>query len=44
MRKLDVDEWFVRIVESVYHKVRSWLQVNGGFSDEFEVNVGVHQY
>ena len=25
------------------HKVRSRVQVNGGFSDEFEVNVGVHQ-
>ena len=41
--KLDVDEWLVRVVQSMYHNVQPCVQVNGGFSDEFEMNVGVHQ-
>ena len=27
----------------MYHNLRSRVQVDDGFSDEFEVNVGVHQ-
>ena len=43
MHRLGVDEWLVKVVQSMYHNMRSRLQVNGGFSDELEVNVGVHQ-
>ena len=40
---LGVDEWLVRVVQSMYHNVQSHVQVNGGFSDQLEVNVGIHQ-
>ena len=43
MYNVIVDEWLVRVLKSMCHNVRSCVQVNGGFSDEFEVNVGVHQ-
>ena len=43
MRKLGVEEWLVKVVQSMYHNVRSRVRVNGEFSDEFEVKVGVHQ-
>ena len=38
-----MNEWLVRLVQSMYHYVRSCVQANGGFSDEFVVNVDVHQ-
>lgn len=43
MRKLGVDEWLVRVVQSMYHNVRSRVRVNTELSDEFDVKVGVHQ-
>ena len=33
----------MKVVQSMYHNVRSRVRVNGEFSDEFEVKVGVHQ-
>ena len=38
LRKLDVDEWIVCLVQGMYSNAR-----NEGYSEEFEVKVGVHQ-
>ena len=43
MRKLGIDEWLVRLVQSVYKDVRSRVRVGDGYSQEFGVGVGVHQ-
>ena len=43
LRKLDVDEWIVRLVQGMYSNARSRVRVGEGFSEEFEVKVGVHQ-
>ena len=39
--KLGIDEWLVRLVQSMYTDVRS--RVGNGYSEEFGVAVGVHQ-
>ena len=43
MRKLGIDEWLVRLVQSTYKDVRSRVRVGDGYSEEFGVGVGVHQ-
>ena len=43
MRKLKIDEWLVRIVQSMYKEVRSGLRVGDEYSNSFDVRVGVHQ-
>ena len=43
MRKLGIDEWLVRLVQSMYKNVRSRVRNGSGCSDEFGVQVGVHQ-
>ena len=43
MRKLGIDEWLVRLVQSMYTDVRSRIRVGNGYSEEFGVAVGVHQ-
>ena len=43
MRKLSIDEWMVRLVQSMYKDVRSRVRVDNGYSEEFGVGVGVHQ-
>ena len=43
MRKLGIDEWLVRLVQSMYTDVRSRVRVGNGYSEEFSVAVGVHQ-
>ena len=43
MRKLRIDEWLVRLVQSMYKDVRSRVKVGDGYSEEFGVGVGVHQ-
>ncbi|XP_057307369.1 uncharacterized protein LOC130645400 [Hydractinia symbiolongicarpus] len=43
MRKLGVDEWLVTMVQSMYSNARSCVRINDSLSDEFSVNVGVHQ-
>ena len=43
MRKVGVDEWIIRVVQAMYHNARSRVRVDNSFSDEFDVNVGVHQ-
>ena len=43
LRKLGVEEWIVWLVQGMY--ANAWSRVHGGdgFSQEFEVKVGVHQ-
>ena len=43
MRRLGIDEWLVRLVQSMYKDVRSRVRVGDGYSEEFSVGVGVHQ-
>ena len=43
MRKLKLDEWLVRIVQSMYKEVRSRVRVGDEYSNSFDVRVGVHQ-
>ena len=42
MRKLRIDEWLVRLVQSMYKDVRSRVRVGDGYSEGFGVGVGVH--
>ena len=35
MRKLGIDEWLVRLVQSMYKDVRSRVRVGDGYSEEF---------
>ena len=43
LRKLGVEEWIVRLVQGMYANARSCVRVGEGYSEEFEVKVGVHQ-
>ena len=43
MHKLGIDEWLVRLVQTMYKDVRSRVRVGDGYSEEFGVGVGVHQ-
>ena len=43
MRVVGVPEWIVVIVQAMYNTAKSKVRVNGSYSDEFEVKVGVHQ-
>ena len=43
MRKLEIDEWVVQLVQSMYTDVRSRVRVGNGYSEEFGVAVSVHQ-
>jgi hypothetical protein len=43
LRKLMVEEWLVNVVMAMYEKARTMVRVSQGYSDQFEVSVGVHQ-
>ena len=43
LRKLGVEEWIVRLVQGMFANARSRVHVGEGYSEEFEVKVGVHQ-
>lgn len=43
MRKLGVDEWIVPLVMSMNSDAQSHVFVSGGYSQEFEVKVGVYK-
>ena len=43
MRKLGLDEWIVKFVQTMYVNTKSKVRVNNLYTDEFEVKVGVHQ-
>ena len=42
MCKLGIDEWLVRLVQSIYKDVRSRIRVGDRYSKEFGVGVVVH--
>ena len=43
LRKLGVEEWIVQLVQGMYANVRRCVHVGKGYSEEFEMKVGVHQ-
>ena len=43
MRSVGVEEWAIRVVQGMYNNARSKVRVDGSYSEEFEVTVGVHQ-
>ena len=43
LRKLGVEEWIVRLMQVMYANVWSRVRVGEGYSEEFEMKVGVHQ-
>ena len=47
LRKLGVEEWIVQLVQGMYANTRNHVRVgegySEGYSEEFEVKVGVHQ-
>ena len=43
LRRLEVCEWLVNAVMAMYKRCRTVVRTKEGNSDEFEVNVGVHQ-
>ena len=43
LRKLGVEEWIVRLVQGMYANARSHVRFGEGYSEEFEVKVGVYQ-
>ena len=43
MRSLGVEEWAVRVIQGMYENARSRVRVNGQYSEEIGVGVGVHQ-
>ena len=42
-RSLNFFKWIVRLVQGMYANARSRVHVGEGYSEEFEVKVGVHQ-
>ena len=43
LRSLGVEEWAVRVIQGLNTDVKSRVRVNGQYSKEFGVGVGVHQ-
>ena len=43
MRRVGVEEWVILAVKSMPGNPKSCVHVNGSFSDEFNMKVGVHQ-
>jgi len=43
LRRLGVEEWLVRAVQSTYVNARSRVRVSASYSEEFPIRVGVHQ-
>ena len=43
MRTLGVEDWLIRVVQVMYQDVKSKVRVEGSYSEEFPVEVGVHQ-
>ena len=41
LRKLGVNEWIVRLAQGMSADARSRVRVDDGYSEEFEMNVGV---
>ena len=43
LRKFGVEEWIVRLGQGIYANGWSHVHISEGYSEEFEVKVGVHQ-
>ena len=43
LRTVGVDEWIVRVIQSMYDGPISKIRVNDSYSDDISVKVGVHQ-
>ena len=43
LRKLEVDKWLVKIVQSMYGNVPCRVTANGTFSDNFLVHIELYQ-
>ena len=43
LKKLGIEEWLVKIVQSMYRKVQSCVRINGPFSHDFLVLIELHQ-
>ena len=43
LRKEGVEEWLIKTVMYTYVDARTAVRVGNGFSEDFEVKVGVHQ-
>ena len=43
MRRVGVEEWLVRVVQSMYKHAKSKVRVGDSYSEAFDVRVGVHQ-
>ena len=43
MRKVGVEEWTIWVVQGMYKDAKSRVRINGKYSEDFNVNVGVHQ-
>ena len=43
LKSLGVEEWAERVIQGMYTDVKSRVRVNGQYSKEFGVGVGVHQ-
>ena len=43
LRKLELDEWVIRLVKAIYSVASSSVQVNDSCSEPFKVMVGAYQ-
>ena len=43
LRSVGMEEWSIRVIQGMYTNARSRVRVNGQYSEEFGVAVGVHQ-
>ena len=43
LRKLGVEEWSIRVVQSMYRNTKSKVRINSNFSDDFLIKVGLHR-
>ena len=43
LRKVGVEEWLIKVIQSMYVRVTTAVRMKGKESKEFEVKVGVHQ-
>ena len=43
MKKVDIDEWIVHLLQAMYNYACSGVRVSSEYSEDFEVNVGVLQ-
>ena len=42
LRKVGVDEWLIRTMQTMYTSAKSSVRINGKFSSWFDIQVGIH--